>query len=68
MYGLLTTLLAGMGSQLTPVSALMAFVPIRAEAEPKLGLVRPEDAAHAGYRARLSRAVAQGYARFEDGA
>lgn len=68
MYGLLTTLLAGLGSQLTPVSAVMAFVPIRAGGEPVYGLIRAEDAPHAGYRAHLSRALAQGYARFEDGA
>jgi hypothetical protein len=68
MYGLLTTLLSGMGSQLTPVSALIALVPLRSEAAPAYGLVRPEDPEHGGYSARLARALSQGYARFEDGA
>jgi transcriptional regulator with XRE-family HTH domain len=68
MYGLLTTLLSGMGSQLTPVSALIALVPLRGDMAPVYGLVRPEEPAHGGYRSRLDRALSQGYARFEDGA
>jgi transcriptional regulator with XRE-family HTH domain len=62
MYGLLTTLLAGVGSQLTPVTAAVAFVPLRGGA-PALGLIGPEHPAYADYRSRIDRVLRQGYAR-----
>lgn len=64
MYGLLTTLLAGDGSQLTPVSAPVAFVPVRDSAEPALGLIPPGHPEHATYRAHLEKTLSKGYARF----
>ena len=37
MYGIMTTLLAGRGSQLTPIAAPIAFLPIKTVAAPTLG-------------------------------
>jgi hypothetical protein len=39
MYGIITTLLAGRGSLLTPIAAPIAFLPIKMIAKPTLGRV-----------------------------
>src|SRR3954462_16023189 len=43
MYGIITTLLAGRGSQLTPIAAPIALLPIKAVAAPSLGRVPSSD-------------------------
>ncbi|MCA0433480.1 MAG: helix-turn-helix transcriptional regulator [Proteobacteria bacterium] len=58
MYGLLTTLQLGRGSQLTPVSTPIVLVPIQALGEDvAFGRIDASMAAHARYLALLRRAV-----------
>ncbi|MGU3362383.1 multiprotein-bridging factor 1 family protein [Methylobacterium sp. M6A4_1b] len=64
MYGILTTLHAGRGTQLTPASAPLALLPERDAAEFRYGRVAPQEPAHAAYRAHLDRVHADGYATF----
>ncbi len=63
MYGLLTTLQAGQGAQLLPVSVPLALVPFAAT-DKVLGRVGPDDAVFAAYRAHLARVTEGGFARF----
>ena len=57
MYGILTTLLAGRGSLLTPIAAPIAYLPTRMIAAPTLGRISASDANYAVYRAHLKRTV-----------
>jgi transcriptional regulator with XRE-family HTH domain len=67
MYGILTTLLAGRGSLLTPIAAPIAYLPIRMVAAPTLGRISPEDANYALYRMHLRRTVDEPFALFLPG-
>jgi transcriptional regulator with XRE-family HTH domain len=67
MYGIITTLLAGPGSQLTPIAAPIAFLPIGNFAKPTLGRIAPEDANYAVYREHLRRTLAEPFALFLQG-
>lgn len=67
MFGILTTLLAGRGSQLTPIAAPICFVPLRAVAKPTFGRVGAGDANHAIYRAYLQRTIDEPFAMFLPG-
>ncbi|GLK57586.1 transcriptional regulator with XRE-family HTH domain [Methylopila capsulata] len=64
MYGVLSTLLAGLGSQLTPIAAPIAFVRETDWSAAPLGRVRPGDAAYAACRERLDRVKGEGFALF----
>lgn len=64
MYGIISTLRAGPGSQLTPIAAPIAYVPIKNVLEPSLGRVAPDDADHALYRKHLRRAIEEPFALF----
>ena len=64
MFGILTTLLAGRGSQLTPISAPIAFVPLNAVAKPTFGRVAANDPNHAVYRGYLQRTIEEPFAMF----
>ena len=64
MYGILTTLLAGRGSLLTPIAAPVAFVPMAAVAEPSFGRIQPGERHHALYRQHLQRAIDEPFAVF----
>ena len=64
MYGVLTTLLAGRGSQLTPASAPIALLPLARLGEPEFGQIGPGHRRHAAYRAHLKRAVEEPFAVF----
>jgi len=64
MYGLITTLQAGVGSQLVPASAPIALVPLKGRPDPVLGMIAPDHPLHAGYRAHLDRTTTGSYARF----
>jgi hypothetical protein len=64
MYGILTTLLAGRGSLLTPIAAPIAFLPIKNIANPSVGRVPPDDANYALYREHLRRTVDEPFAIF----
>ena len=57
MFGLLTTLQVGQGSQLVPVACPVALVPMEQVDEPVFGLVRDEDAQAQHYRAILDTAM-----------
>ncbi|MBW3617130.1 MAG: helix-turn-helix transcriptional regulator [Proteobacteria bacterium] len=63
LHGLIATLHAGRGSQLTPVSSPMVLVPLRGREAPSYGLVGPADAAFTSYRQQLRRTLDGGYAR-----
>jgi transcriptional regulator with XRE-family HTH domain len=67
MYGIITTLLAGRGSQLTPVAAPIAFLPIKTVLKPTFGRVSPDDANYAVYREHLRRTVDEPFAMFLPG-
>jgi transcriptional regulator with XRE-family HTH domain len=64
MHGILTTLRVGRGSQLTPVSAPVAMVPIRAVDDIRFGQIRTDDDCYAQYRAYLRRTVEEQFAVF----
>jgi len=64
MYGIITTLLAGRGSLLTPVAAPIVLLPIRLVPNPSFGRIAPADPNHALYRNHLQRAVDEPFALF----
>lgn len=67
MYGIITTLLAGRGSLLTPIAAPIAFLPARVIANPALGRISPDDANYAAYRQHLRRTIEEPFALFLPG-
>jgi transcriptional regulator with XRE-family HTH domain len=67
MYGIITTLLAGRGSQLTPISAPIALLPIGNIKNPTLGRVSPSDVNFAIYREHLRRTTDEPFALFLQG-
>jgi transcriptional regulator with XRE-family HTH domain len=67
MYGILTTLLAGRGSLLTPIAAPIAFVPLQAVPNPSFGRVNASDPNHALYRKHLKRTIDEPFAMFLPG-
>jgi transcriptional regulator with XRE-family HTH domain len=62
MYGVLTTLQAGRGSQLTPVAAAIAFVPLAAAPAATPGRISRHDPAYAACRRHLDRVKSDGFA------
>jgi transcriptional regulator with XRE-family HTH domain len=64
MHGILTTLQAGPGSQLTPVAAPIVLVPMAAAGAPEFGRIAADHACHARYRDILRRTVEESFARF----
>jgi transcriptional regulator with XRE-family HTH domain len=67
MYGIITTLLAGRGSQLTPISAPIALLPIGNIEKPTLGRIPPNDPNHAIYSEHLRRTTDEPFALFLQG-
>jgi transcriptional regulator with XRE-family HTH domain len=67
MYGILATLQAGRGSQLTPVAAPIALVPAARIAGAEFGRITREHACHERYRAHLRRTVDEPFALFLPG-
>ena len=67
MHGILTTLQAGRGSHLSPVSMPMVLSPIASHPQPVFGQIRPGHAAHPGYASLLRRTVADQFATFLPG-
>jgi transcriptional regulator with XRE-family HTH domain len=62
MHGVLSTLKVGRGSQLTPVAAPIALVPMRDGARPPVfGQIAPGHQAYDGYRALLRRTTDEGF-------
>jgi transcriptional regulator with XRE-family HTH domain len=64
MYGILSTLQAGIGSQLMPAAAPIAFVPLANAPDAEFGKISRGHAMHARYRDHLERIVEESYARF----
>ena len=64
MYGMLTTLQVGRGSQLMPVSAPVVMVPTRAVKNIQFGQIRAADQCHGLYRKYLKRTVDDQFAVF----
>jgi transcriptional regulator with XRE-family HTH domain len=64
MYGIITTLLSGRGSQLTPIAAPIAFLPARSIPTPTLGRVSSGDVNYAVYRQHLRRTTDEPFALF----
>src|SRR5262249_15330844 len=64
MYGILTTLQVGRGSQLMPVAAPVAMVPTKAVKDIQFGQIQAADRCHALYRKYLKRTVEEQFAVF----
>ncbi len=64
LYGLLTTLQAGVGSQLIPASTSIAYVPMSRAPNAKFGKINSREACYAGYRAHIDRINEESYVRF----
>jgi len=64
MYGIISTLRAGPGSQLTPIAAPIALVPARNVKTPTLGRIAPDNVNYALYRDHLRRTVDESFALF----
>ena len=64
MHGILATLQAGKGSQLTPTTAPLVMTPIKGNGEIAFGRVGPGHASFAKYRALLKRTLDDGFANF----
>jgi transcriptional regulator with XRE-family HTH domain len=67
MYGIITTLLSGRGSQLTPIAAPIAFLPISHVPNPTSGRILPDDPNYAVYRTHLRRTTQEPFALFLPG-
>src|SRR4051794_32154375 len=67
MYGIISTLLAGRGSLLTPIAAPIALLPIDTVKDPTFGRVAPDDPHHAIYRKHLQRITDEPFAMFRPG-
>ena len=67
MYGILTTLQAGRGAQLTPVAAPIALIPLGGMKEVHFGRVGPADSCFAMYQRYLKRTVEEPFALFLPG-
>ena len=66
LYGILTTLAAGAGAQLTPAATPIALLPISRRAESEFGLIRPGDRCHGEYAEHVASVTQRGYALFPD--
>jgi transcriptional regulator with XRE-family HTH domain len=64
MYGILTTLLAGRGSQLTPIAAPIAFVPLSSVPAAAFGRIAAGQASHDMYQQYLKRTLDEPFAMF----
>ena len=63
MIGVLTTLIAGAGSQLTPAAAPIALVPMRNHGDAEFGLLKQGQRCYSDYRERLDRISREKFAR-----
>ncbi|MGE3993632.1 helix-turn-helix domain-containing protein [Pseudorhodoplanes sp.] len=64
MHGILTTLLAGRGSQLTPIAAPIAFVPLQSIPDAGFGRIASDHALHDRYQLLLRRTLDEPFAMF----
>lgn len=63
MYGLLSTLQAGMGGHLIPVATPIAFLPLRGGLQPQFGVISPGHEAFEAANHALGRVLAESFAR-----
>ena len=64
LNGVLTTLAAGAGAQLTPTATPIALLPISRRTEAEFGLIRPGDKCHDEYAEHVGAVTERGYALF----
>jgi hypothetical protein len=64
MFGLLSTLQVGSGSQLVPVACPIALVPLEQVSEVQFGLLPQNEELHGSYREILDLAVASDFCRW----
>lgn len=64
MYGILTTLRAGQGAQLTPVSVPLALIPMKVFETPFFGRITPTDRCYGQYSNFINKTLGDGYANF----
>jgi transcriptional regulator with XRE-family HTH domain len=64
MHGIMTTLMSGRGSQLTPVSVPVVLVPPKALEEARFGVIPASDPCHGVYRRYLKRTIEEPFALF----
>ena len=67
MYGIITTLLAGRASQLTPIAAPIALLPVKTILNPSVGRIASGDPNYALYRQHLRRTIEEPFALFMQG-
>jgi transcriptional regulator with XRE-family HTH domain len=67
MYGIITTLLAGRGSLLTPIAAPIAFLPIKNIPRPSVGRISSGEPNYDVYREHLRRTTDEPFALFFQG-
>jgi transcriptional regulator with XRE-family HTH domain len=67
MYGIITTLLAGRGSSLTPIAAPIALLPMHSVPNPSFGRISPNGANCGLYRMHLQRITDEPFAMFLQG-
>src|SRR4051812_34075135 len=67
MYGIITTLLAGRGSLLTPIAAPIALLPLGNVIEPSFGRLGADDRHYQLYREHLRKTVEEPFALFVQG-
>jgi transcriptional regulator with XRE-family HTH domain len=67
MYGIITTLLAGRGSLLTPIAAPIALLPLRNVVEPSFGRLGADDPNYQLYREHLRKTTEEPFALFVQG-
>lgn len=64
LYGILTSLQAGPGTQLVPIACPVALVPFDRLEDPATGLMMSEAPQHTAYRALLDGAIGEDFVRF----
>jgi len=64
MFGIMTTLRAGRGAELIPVSAPIAYVPLKTQSNVEFGRIPAGHACHERYRKYLKRTVEEPFALF----
>jgi transcriptional regulator with XRE-family HTH domain len=67
MFGIMTTLRAGRGAELIPVSAPIAYVPLKAQANVEFGRICAGHSCYGRYRKYLKRTVEEPFALFLPG-
>ncbi|MEA3052951.1 MAG: hypothetical protein QOG72_1854 [Sphingomonadales bacterium] len=62
LNGVLTTLAAGAGAQLTPAATAIALLPMSRREEAEFGLIRPDNRCHGEYAQHVAAVTQRGYA------